>query len=869
MRISEVDSAKTPRIPSGIGEFDRVLGGGLVPGMAVLVGGEPGIGKSTLLLQAAAKWAERGQTVLYVTSEESAQQTKMRAERLNIRTPNLLVLAETNLERITHQIGQSKAGVVVVDSIQMVYKPDLPAAPGSVTQLRDACMDLVYLSKQTGVPVVVVGHVTKAGTLAGPKIIEHIVDTVVYFEGDRYHAHRIVRCVKNRFGGTHEVGLFEMTGRGLSEVADPGKLFAEHYGVGGGENPPSGSVLTAVMQGSRTLLVEVQALTASSVIGAAKRKVSGFSSDRTAMIIAVLEKRADLRLAADDVFVNVAGGVKITEPAADLAVALAISSRPLQPPAAAGNGRAGRARLGRRSPAGPAARSAIERGGTTRRRPRHRPAARRPKAQARRHGAARGPPIGAGDGRPVKWPNHGDLRLGHVTPSATARRSRCGRRRPTTRPPCWIISTSCGAKADFLMFGPADELFTVEQEREWIRGQSDGPDGVSDRRVGRRPPGRPGRASGPTARCVRVRHRATLNISLLCRVVRPRPRHAPDARVGGLGRAPPGATSGAIGRVRRTTRRAAAVYRKCGFAEEGRPALGCDPLGGRLAGGRGRHEPPRRRRRGRVALECGSRTERNLPMPSPFPGMNPYFERRDWKQFHAQFVPQIPRTLNRLMPAHYFAKAQTDVVLREPSAKQRRRAKEPDISIIDRRAAGGGAGAAVAVAPAAEYVTLPEVVVEEKRRWVEIVDSRPSRVVTHVEVLSPSDKRGDRRTYLDKRLRLLHSETNFVEIDLLRGGRRMPMEGLPPCDYCAIVARPEERGRARCWTATLRRPLPSIPIPLRPEDGEVALDLQRLLHETYDEAGFARDWSLYETPPDPPLPAEEAAWAESMVAEVC
>ena len=335
VRISEVDTTKTPRIPSGIGEFDRVLGGGLVPGMAVLVGGEPGIGKSTLLLQAAAKWAERGQTVLYVTSEESAQQTKMRAERLNIRTPNLFVLAETNLERITHQIGQSKAGVVVVDSIQMVYKPDVPAAPGSVTQLRDACMDLVYLSKQTGVPVVVVGHVTKAGTLAGPKIIEHIVDTVVYFEGDRYHAHRIVRCVKNRFGGTHEVGLFEMTGRGLGEVADPGKLFAEHYGVGGGENPPSGSVLTAVMQGSRTLLVEVQALTASSVIGAAKRKVSGFSSDRTSMIIAVLEKRADLRLAADDVFVNVAGGVKITEPAADLAVALAISSahfnRPLPP----------------------------------------------------------------------------------------------------------------------------------------------------------------------------------------------------------------------------------------------------------------------------------------------------------------------------------------------------------------------------------------------------------------------------------------------------------------------------------------------------------------------------------------------------------
>jgi DNA repair protein RadA/Sms len=365
VRLRDVDTSRSPRRPSGIGEFDRVLGGGLVPGMAVLVGGEPGIGKSTLLLQAAGRWAGSGKTkrrrdeeaerrsgsgadtsslrdsvsssltagpVLYVTSEESAQQTKLRADRLGIETDDLLILAETNLERILHQIHQTKASVVVVDSIQMVYKPDLPAAPGSVTQLRDACMDLVYLSKQTGVPVVIVGHVTKAGTLAGPKIIEHIVDTVVYFEGDRFHAHRIVRCVKNRFGGTHEVGLFEMGSRGLAEVTDPGRLFAEEYGGG---KPPSGSVLTVTMQGSRSLLVEVQALTASSVIGAAKRKVSGFSADRTAMIIAVLEKRGDLRLAADDVFVNVAGGVKVAEPATDLAVAMAIASahfdRPLPP----------------------------------------------------------------------------------------------------------------------------------------------------------------------------------------------------------------------------------------------------------------------------------------------------------------------------------------------------------------------------------------------------------------------------------------------------------------------------------------------------------------------------------------------------------
>jgi DNA repair protein RadA/Sms len=322
------------RWPSGIGEFDRVLGGGLVSGMAVLVGGEPGIGKSTLLLQAAARWAGRkgGEApVLYVTSEESTKQTKLRAERLEVPSDHLLVLAEANLARIIQQVHQTKARVVVIDSLQMVYKPDLPAAPGSVTQLREACMDLTYLAKQTGAAVVLVGHVTKQGQLAGPKLVEHVVDTVVYFEGDRYHAHRVVRCTKNRFGGTHEVGLFEMTGRGLKEVTDPGRIFAEQYQ----DSPPSGSVMTVALQGSRPLLVEVQALTASSVIGSARRKVSGFSSDRTAMIIAVLEKRGELKLAADDVFVNVAGGVKVTEPAIDVAVAMAIASahfnRPLPP----------------------------------------------------------------------------------------------------------------------------------------------------------------------------------------------------------------------------------------------------------------------------------------------------------------------------------------------------------------------------------------------------------------------------------------------------------------------------------------------------------------------------------------------------------
>jgi DNA repair protein RadA/Sms len=359
--LDQIDEGDLPRMPCGINEFDRILGGGIVPGSAVLVGGEPGIGKSTLLLQVARELAQSHEAtkrhsdggedatnsspsslrrsvasspkVLYVTSEESARQTRMRAARLGVESANLLVLAETNIERIINQIHKVAPAVVIVDSIQMIYKPTLPAAPGSVTQLRDCCMDLVYLAKSSGIAMLFVGHVTKEGTLAGPKIIEHIVDTVVYFEGDRFHSHRIVRCVKNRFGSTHEVGLFEMTGTGLKEVEDPGNLFMEHYGAGG---PPSGSVITAAMQGSRVLLVEVQALTASSVIGAAKRKVSGVSSDRVAMIIAVLEKRAELRLAAEDIFVNIAGGVRVAEPAVDLAIAMAIASAHLNRPLSAG-----------------------------------------------------------------------------------------------------------------------------------------------------------------------------------------------------------------------------------------------------------------------------------------------------------------------------------------------------------------------------------------------------------------------------------------------------------------------------------------------------------------------------------------------------
>jgi DNA repair protein RadA/Sms len=362
LRIDEIPDADTPRIRSGIAEFDRILGGGIVPGSAVMIGGEPGIGKSTLLLQAANALAHGGAgrpaskaplnpeprplnpiKVLYVSSEESARQTAMRASRLGVKAANLLVLAETNLERIVNQIHKHQPDIVVIDSIQMIYKPQIPAAPGSVTQLRECGMELVYLAKTSNSAVLFVGHVTKEGTLAGPKILEHIVDTVVYFEGDRYHTHRIVRCVKNRFGSTHEIGLFEMTGGGLIEVADPGKLFTEEHGEHG---PPSGSVITAATQGSRVLLLEVQALTAASVIGAARRKVSGASSDRVAMIIAVLEKRCELRLAADDVFVNIAGGVKVAEPAIDLAIALAVASAHMNRPLAAGTIAVGELGLG-------------------------------------------------------------------------------------------------------------------------------------------------------------------------------------------------------------------------------------------------------------------------------------------------------------------------------------------------------------------------------------------------------------------------------------------------------------------------------------------------------------------------------------------
>ncbi len=350
--LADVPPLEVPRISTRIPELDRVLGGGVVPGSAILLGGEPGIGKSTLLLQALAQLARSGigvtpmsqaknrsksngpgtsehrqdadATVLYVTSEESAQQTQLRARRLGFSQSQLKVLAETNMERITSFIGRLRPVLAVIDSVQMIYNPANPSAPGSVSQLRDCCTELVYLAKATGTAVCLVGHVTKEGVLAGPKLVEHIVDTVLYFEGDTHHDHRIVRAAKNRFGTTLEIGLFRMTGTGLESIEDASTLLLEPQEGAGAKT--AGSVITAALQGSRVLMVEVQALTAEAMLGTAKRKVSGADSSRVAMIIAVLEKRAGLRLVDKDVFVNVVGGIKLSDPSADAAIALAIAS---------------------------------------------------------------------------------------------------------------------------------------------------------------------------------------------------------------------------------------------------------------------------------------------------------------------------------------------------------------------------------------------------------------------------------------------------------------------------------------------------------------------------------------------------------------
>jgi DNA repair protein RadA/Sms len=308
------------RIPSGIPELDRVLGGGIVPGSVVLIGGDPGIGKSTLMMQMAAGLGKL--LTLYVTGEESVQQIKLRAARLSLSPPeSLLLLAETNIAVIEAVIERTSPGLVIVDSIQTMYRQDLESAPGTVSQVREATAALMRLAKTRAVPVFLVGHVTKDGIIAGPRVIEHMVDAVLQFEGERHHAFRILRAMKNRFGSTSELGVFEMHGGGLREVSNPSEVFLAERKYG-----TSGSTVVASMEGTRPLLVEVQALAAPASYGVPQRSSTGFDLRRLQMLLAVLEKRVGANVGRYDVFVNVAGGVRVDEPAVDLGMALSIVS---------------------------------------------------------------------------------------------------------------------------------------------------------------------------------------------------------------------------------------------------------------------------------------------------------------------------------------------------------------------------------------------------------------------------------------------------------------------------------------------------------------------------------------------------------------
>jgi len=325
-----VDGAEAARISSGIGEFDRVLGGGIVPGSLILIGGEPGIGKSTLLLQVAHLLGRHGGAVLYVSGEESERQVKLRGERLGISGGGLFLMGETSLERILQAVEDLKPASLVVDSVQTVFSAKFRSAPGSISQVREVAMQLLFLAKGRGVTTFLIGHVTKDGSLAGPKSLEHIVDTVLYFEGERHHHHRIVRAVKNRFGAVAELGVFEMTGAGLTPVPNPSALFLQERLEGA-----AGSAVVATIEGSRPMLVEVQALVSPTSFGTPRRTSLGIDANRTSLLLAVLEKRMGLELLGDDVFVSIAGGVEVYEPAADLGVAAAVASsfrnRPLPP----------------------------------------------------------------------------------------------------------------------------------------------------------------------------------------------------------------------------------------------------------------------------------------------------------------------------------------------------------------------------------------------------------------------------------------------------------------------------------------------------------------------------------------------------------
>ncbi|GBC64727.1 DNA repair protein RadA [Bacillus licheniformis] len=319
--LTSIETTEEPRIKTKLGEFNRVLGNGIVKGSLVLIGGDPGIGKSTLLLQVSAQLADSKENVLYISGEESVKQTKLRADRLGINSPTLHVLSETDMEYITSSIEEMNPSFVVVDSIQTVYQSDITSAPGSVSQVRECTAGLMRIAKTKGIPIFIVGHVTKEGSIAGPRLLEHMVDTVLYFEGERHHTFRILRAVKNRFGSTNEMGIFEMREEGLTEVLNPSEIFLEERSAGA-----AGSSVVASMEGTRPVLVEIQALISPTSFGNPRRMATGIDHNRVSLLMAVLEKRVGLLLQNQDAYLKVAGGVKLDEPAIDLAVAVSIAS---------------------------------------------------------------------------------------------------------------------------------------------------------------------------------------------------------------------------------------------------------------------------------------------------------------------------------------------------------------------------------------------------------------------------------------------------------------------------------------------------------------------------------------------------------------
>lgn len=319
--LSQIEMSSAPRTTTGIGELDRVLGGGIVQGSLVLVGGDPGIGKSTLLLQVCRNLSSGGKKVLYISGEESLQQIRMRAERMGRFTQELLLLCETNLEEIRETIASSAPEIVIIDSIQTMYSENVSSAPGSVSQVRESTAALMQIAKGMNISIFIVGHVTKEGVVAGPRVLEHMVDTVLYFEGDRHAAYRVLRGVKNRFGSTNEIGVFEMRQEGLAEVKNPSEYMLE-----GKPEGASGSVVACTMEGTRPVLLEVQALVCRSNLAFPRRTAAGTDLNRVNLLMAVLEKRAGLGLSSCDAYVNIAGGIRMNEPALDLGIILAIVS---------------------------------------------------------------------------------------------------------------------------------------------------------------------------------------------------------------------------------------------------------------------------------------------------------------------------------------------------------------------------------------------------------------------------------------------------------------------------------------------------------------------------------------------------------------